>query len=168
MMFKELTVLLLVCCFVCLLECQSINSTQSTTAKPVTNKPAATTKKPAVTSPRTTVKPTLKPSNTSTVTTAKPENLTDKVAKLEKETRLLVNDVISLKKRIGAAVAFFDDRIKVTTSGLDKKFTGKVNALNGTSTKQEVRIGSMESDVREIKLVIAEYLRKILHYHGVN
>lgn len=119
------------------------------------------------TTTRTTIKPTIKPANASTTTTVKPRNLTDSIAKLERESRLLVNDVISLKKRIAAAVAFFDDRIKVTTSGLDKKFTGKVNVLNGTSIKQEARIGSMESDVREIKLVMAEYVRKILHYHGI-
>lgn len=79
---------------------------------------------------------------------------------------MLVNDVISLKKRIEAAVAFFDDRVKTTTASLDRKITGRTGSLNATLTRQQSRIASLEEEVREMKLVIAEYVRKILHYQS--
>ena len=135
----------------------------TTTVKPrLTDRPIA---------PVTTAKPAraLNATNgTSAPKPAKQPDLIDIVFNLQKENRMLVNDVMSLKQRIAAAVAFFDDRLKVTSSSLDKKILTKSNYLNATLLKHGSRIGSMESDVKEIKLVIAEYVQKILHYHGVN
>ena len=73
---------------------------------------------------------------------------------------------MSLKKRISAAVAFFDDRLKVSSNSLDRKIHGKFNVINATVVKHGSMIEQLEGDVKEIKLVMAEYVRKVLHYHG--
>lgn len=149
------------------LSTSAVTPATTTTVKPLTNKPPSlrTTRKPTNSS----MPPINSNSNgTSSNRTAKQPDLTDVIFKLQKESRMLVNDVMSLKQRIAAAVAFFDDRLKVTTSSLDKKIISKSNYLNTTLSRHGSRIGSVESDVKELKLVIAEYVQKILHYHGLN
>jgi hypothetical protein len=121
----------------------------------------------ATTSSTTTAKPIIRSANNVTAR-VKDSDMIDIIFNLQKENKMLVNDVMSLKQRIAAAVAFFDDRLKVSTSSLDKKISSKSSYLNSTVSKHAERISSMESDVREMKLVIAEYVRKILHYHVMN